>query len=147
MTATAAEQVTGSAMADDVYEIWSQLDEPDYERPVLVTISVTHLVWVDAGYTTKELNRQGSLYEDCHAENAVDWSDSVDDPYDGYEWSSRVYPDETEWGPQDRIEGPTWRCPGDPCPGFQPVGASWSRRHSAACPLAPLPPIPAESEA
>lgn len=120
-------------------DVW--FDEmPDFgpwqkKRPVVIELSTTYVVWIDEGYSLDYLRRDGLIHERVSPEDAVDWGIRVDAP-DRWELD-RLYSDlETDYGPNDQIQGPTWYCPHPLCANVQPAGAPWPRRHGVHCPHA-----------
>lgn len=136
---TAAERIRITAN-DILFDELPEFESWEKQRPVLVELSTTYVVWVDADADIERLRSRSDWYEDCHSENAVAWGQSVDEPEYGSDWLD-VYDQQGESEePRDQIQGPDWRCPEPRCHAWHPANASWERHHNPFCPtLAELP--------
>lgn len=53
---------------------FDELDEPDREYPILVTVSTTHVVWIEAdspAAAERCANDDGHIYEDLNSQNSA----------------------------------------------------------------------------
>ncbi len=109
------------------------LGDGSRKRPVIVETRVRHLVWVDEGDDTDDLQDDDELTEGAQVLGGYM---RVADPSDQMDWWE-VYP--REIGPVNApVQGPEWQCAEQGCRGRQPAGAGWLRFHSPMCPAMAL---------